>query len=126
MGIGSPLPGWICRKGQKKCPKLSCPEKAVGELRKLLDDEDGEVMVSLSETRAEFAFGFARLTSKLIDGSFPDYTRVIPQGNDKILTVDRALFSDAVDRVSTISADRSRAVKLTLAPESAYPVSKHA
>ena len=54
------------------------------------------------------------LTSKLIDGTFPDYGRVIPQGNDKILKVARAEFADAVDRVSTISSDRGRAVKLAL------------
>ena len=68
----------------------------------------------MSETRAEFSFGQVRLTSKLIDGSFPDYTRVIPQGNDKILSVDRGLFSAAVDRVSTISSEKSRSVKLSL------------
>ena len=59
-------------------------------------------------------FGQVRLTSKLIDGSFPDYTRVIPKGNDKILSVDTGLFSAAVDRVSTISSEKSRAVKLSL------------
>ena len=54
------------------------------------------------------------LTSKLIDGTFPDYVRVIPQGNDKIMKVDRGEFADAVDRVSTISSERGRAVKLAL------------
>ena len=54
------------------------------------------------------------LTSKLIDGTFPDYVRVIPQGNDKILKVDRGEFQSAVDRVSTISSERGRAVKLAL------------
>ncbi len=102
--------------GADAMPEIIVPRKAVGELRKLLDDEEGDVAVSLSETRAEFAFGQVRLTSKLIDGSFPDYTRVIPSGNDKILTVDRTLFSSAVDRVSTISSEKSRAVKLSLGP----------
>lgn len=101
-------------QGADAMPEIILPRKAVGELRKLLDDEDGEVSVSLSETRAEFAFGQVRLTSKLIDGSFPDYTRVIPKGNDKILVVDAGLFSAAVDRVSTISSEKSRAVKLSL------------
>ena len=64
-------------------PAIILPRKAVGELRKLLDDQEGDVQVSLSETRVEFSFGLVTLTSKLIDGSFPDYTRVIPQGNDK-------------------------------------------
>ena len=53
------------------------------------------------------------LTSKLIDGTFPDYQRVIPTGNDKVLEVDRKSFADAVDRVSTISSEKSRAVKLS-------------
>ena len=101
-------------QGANGMPEIILPRKAVGELRKLLDDEEGEVSVSLSETRAEFAFGQVRLTSKLIDGSFPDYTRVIPKGNDKILSVDTGLFSAAVDRVSTISSEKSRAVKLSL------------
>jgi DNA polymerase III subunit beta len=54
------------------------------------------------------------LTSKLIDGSFPDYARVIPKGNDKKLTVDNKAFEAAVDRVSTVSAERSRSVKMSL------------
>ena len=102
--------------GAADMPSIILPRKAVGELRKLLDDEDGEVQVSLSETRAEFAFGSVRLTSKLIDGSFPDYTRVIPSANDKLVTLDAALFKAAVDRVSIISSDKSRAVKLTITP----------
>ena len=102
--------------GAEQMPDIILPRKAVAELRKLIGDEDGEVKVSLSETRAEFSFSEMTLTSKLIDGSFPDYTRVIPQNNDKIVVVDTALFSAAVDRVSTISADKSRAVKLALAP----------
>ena len=101
-------------QGADSLPSIILPRKAVGELRKLLDDEEGEVNVKLSETRAEFSFGEVRLTSKLIDGSFPDYTRVIPQGNDKLLSVDRTLFSAAVDRVSTISSEKSRSVKLSL------------
>ena len=101
-------------QGADALPNIILPRKAVGELRKLLDNEDGEVKVKLSDTRAEFSFGQVRLTSKLIDGSFPDYTRVIPQGNDKVLSVDRGLFSAAVDRVSTISSEKSRSVKLSL------------
>ena len=101
-------------QGAEAMPEIILPRKAVGELRKLLDDAEGEMQISLSETRAEFAFGSVRLTSKLIDGSFPDYTRVIPAGNDKILTIDRSLFSSAVDRVSTISSEKSRSVKLAV------------
>src|SRR3546814_12919179 len=72
--------------------------------------------MSLSDTRVRFAFDAVELTSKLIDGTFPDYQRVIPVGNDKVLKVDRKSFAEAVDRVSTISSEKSRAVKLSLKP----------
>jgi DNA polymerase-3 subunit beta len=75
---------------------------------------DQEVAVSLSDTKIRFAFGPTVLTSKLIDGTFPDYDRVIPTGNDKTLDVRRKEFAEAVDRVSTISTEKSRAVKLSV------------
>ena len=78
--------------GASQMPSVILPRKAVGELRKLLDDYDGDVSVGLSETRAEFSFGVIRLTSKLIDGTFPDYTRVIPSGNDRVMKIDAASF----------------------------------
>jgi len=100
--------------GAVQMPSIILPRKAVSELRKLLDDFDGDVLVGLSETRAEFRFGVVRLTSKLIDGTFPDYTRVIPIGNDRIMQVDVSAFSAAVDRVSTIASEKSRSVKMVL------------
>ena len=103
-------------EGASQMPSVILPRKAVGELRKLLDDYDGKVSVGLSETRAEFGFGAVRLTSKLIDGTFPDYTRVIPTGNDRIMQADAASFAAAVDRVSTISSEKSRSVKMGLKP----------
>ena len=90
--------------GAAQMPSIILPRKAVNELRTLLDVFDGEVLVSLSETRAEFRFDVVRLTSKLIDGTFPDYTRVIPVGNDRIMQVDVGAFSAAVDRVATIAS----------------------
>ena len=102
--------------GAAQMPSIILPRKAVSELRKLLDDFDGDVFVGLSETRAEFRFGVVRLTSKLIDGTFPDYTRVIPVGNDRIMKVDASAFSAAVDRVSTIASEKSRSVKMVLKP----------
>ena len=102
--------------GAAQMPSIILPRKAVTELRKLLDDFDGDVAVSLSDTRAEFGFGAVQLKTKLIDGTFPDYTRVIPQGNDRILQVDVGAFSAAVDRVSTISSEKSRSVKMRLEP----------
>ena len=90
------------------------PRKAIGEVRRLIDSTDGDVSVSVSETKIVFRAGRTVLTSKLIDGSFPDYQRVIPKANDKRLIIDNKSFEAAVDRVSTVSAERSRSVKLSL------------
>ena len=100
--------------GASGMPGVIVPRKAVSELRKLLEEMDQEVSVSLSDTKIRFAFGATVLTSKLIDGTFPDYDRVIPTGNDKTLDVRCKEFAEAVDRVSTISTEKSRAVKLAL------------
>jgi DNA polymerase-3 subunit beta len=90
------------------------PRKTVGELRKLLEDDDMAIAVSVSETKIRFATPEITLTSKVIDGTFPDYTRVIPQGNTRRLEVDATEFAQAVDRVATVSSERSRAVKMQL------------
>ncbi|MEN8893023.1 DNA polymerase III subunit beta [Planktotalea arctica] len=95
-------------------PGVIVPRKTVGELRKLLDEDDMQIAVSVSETKVRFATPEITLTSKVIDGTFPDYTRVIPQGNTRKLEVDAADFARAVDRVATVSSERSRAVKLSL------------
>src|SRR3546814_1986890 len=95
-------------------PDVIIPRKCVGELRKLLDEIDGSVGVSLSTTKIRFDLGQAVLTSKLIDGTFPDYSRVIPTGNDKILKIDPRSFEEGVDRVSTIATEKTRAVKMAL------------
>ncbi|MBW6416201.1 MULTISPECIES: DNA polymerase III subunit beta [Celeribacter] len=95
-------------------PGVIVPRKTVGELRKLLDDDDMMIAVSVSEAKIRFATPEITLTSKVIDGTFPDYTRVIPVGNTRKLEVDAAEFAKAVDRVATVSSERSRAVKLTL------------
>lgn len=95
-------------------PGVIVPRKTVGELRKLLDDDEAQIAVSVSETKIRFATPEITLTSKVIDGTFPDYTRVIPQANTKRLEVDASEFAQAVDRVATVSSERSRAVKLQL------------
>lgn len=100
--------------GAEGLPGVIVPRKTVGELRKLLDDDDAEIAVSVSETKIRFAAPGITLTSKVIDGTFPDYTRVIPTGNTRRLEVDAAEFAKAVDRVATVSSERSRAVKLSL------------
>ncbi|MFD1704769.1 DNA polymerase III subunit beta [Methylopila henanensis] len=96
-------------------PGVIVPRKTVAEIQRLVEDPEGEVQVELSPTKIRVSIGQVVLTSKLIDGTFPDYGRVIPSGNDKRLTVDRLEFKSAVDRVSTISSERGRAVKLSLA-----------
>ncbi len=100
--------------GAETMPGVIVPRKTVGELRKLLDDDDATIAVSVSETKVRFATPDITLTSKVIDGTFPDYTRVIPQANARKLEVDAAEFAKAVDRVATVSSERSRAVKMSL------------
>jgi len=100
--------------GAEGMPDVIIPRKCVAELRKLLDEVDGSVQVSLSETKVRFGLGNAILTSKLIDGTFPDYSRVIPTANDKLLRIDPRSFEEGVDRVATIASEKTRAVKMTL------------
>lgn len=109
--VEEPLP-----EGADSMPGVIVPRKTVAELRKLLDEETGDVEVALSDTRIQFKVGAVQLTSKLIDGTFPEYERVIPVGNDKIMRVGKKDFSDAVARVAAISSERSRPVKLALEP----------
>ena len=104
-------------EGAEGMPGIIVPRKTVTELRMLVDELDGAVQVELSETRIRFAFDTVVLTSKLIDGSFPDYERVIPRNNDKTLQVEAAAFMKAVDRMAAISTDKSRTIKLALESE---------
>lgn len=101
-------------EGAAGMPGIIVPRKTVGEVRKLIDEFEGNVAISLSDTKMRFEFDGAVVTSKLIDGTFPDYSRVIPEGNDKMLEMDCRLFAEATDRVSTISSDKTRSVKLSL------------
>ncbi len=103
--------------GAEGMPDVIVPRKAVGEIRKLLEEVDGNVLIDLSASKIRFTLsgeGGVVLTSKLIDGTFPDYSRVIPTGNDKLLKVDPKLFYDGVDRVATIATEKTRAVKMGL------------
>jgi len=101
-------------EGSSGIPGVILPRKTVAEVRKLIEGDDNEVEISLSESKVRFAIGKIVITSKLIDGTFPDYERVIPSGNDKVLEVDARSFAAAVDRVATISSEKSRAVKLSM------------
>ncbi|MCX7645328.1 MAG: DNA polymerase III subunit beta [Rhodobacteraceae bacterium] len=100
--------------GAEAMPGVIVPRKTVGELRKLLEDDEAQIAVSVSETKVRFATPGITLTSKVIDGTFPDYSRVIPTANPRRLEVDAAEFARAVDRVATVSSERSRAVKMKL------------
>jgi DNA polymerase III subunit beta len=100
--------------GAEGMPGIIVPRKTVGEVQRLIEDNEGEVAVELSASKIRFTINGVVLTSKLIDGTFPDYGRVIPAANDKHLEVDKRAFEAAVDRVSTVSSERGRAVKLSL------------
>jgi DNA polymerase III subunit beta len=102
-------------QGSVGMPGVIAPRKAVSEVLKLLEDTSREVKIEISTAKARFQFGDVVLTTKLIDGTFPDYQRVIPTGNDKRLVVDKEPFEKAVDRVSTLSSERGRAIKLSIA-----------
>ena len=105
-------------EGAEGMPDVIVPRKAVGELRKLLEEAlDGMVEIDLSPSKIRFTLGGEGgvvLTSKLIDGTFPDYSRVIPTGNDKLLKLDPKSFYEGVDRVATIATEKTRAVKMGL------------
>src|SRR3954470_24768416 len=100
--------------GASGIPGIIVPRKTVGEVQRLIEDSEAEITIELSQGKIRFTFDDVVLTSKLIDGTFPDYSRVIPLGNDKELVVDKKEFEQAVDRVSTVSSERGRAVKLSL------------
>lgn len=107
--IEAPLP-----EGAAGMPGIIIPRKTVNELSKILGEQGNEVEISLSETKIRFASGNVVLLSKLVDGTFPDYQRVIPSANNKIMEVGTKQFSSAVDRVSTIATDRTRGIKFAL------------
>ena len=101
-------------EGAASMPGIIIPRKTVGELHKLLDGSDETVAISLSDSKIEFRIGQTIVTSKLIDGNYPDYDRVIPKNNDNVMTVETKPLTKAVDRVSTVANDRGRAIKLAL------------
>jgi DNA polymerase-3 subunit beta len=100
--------------GAAGMPGIIVPRKTVAVLQGLLKDAAGEAQIALSEVKIMFAIGEAVLTSKVIDATYPDYERVIPANNDRIVEVDRAAFVEAVDLVATISGGKTRIVKFTV------------
>jgi DNA polymerase III subunit beta len=101
-------------EGAAGLPGIIIPRKTIAEARRLLDDSGEQVELQISPQKVRFDFGGAALTSKVIDGTFPDYPRVIPKDNNRIVMVDSKLFAQAVDRVATISAEKSRSVRMAV------------
>lgn len=110
--VEMPLP-----EGAAGIPGVIVPRKTVTELRKLCEDGDMKMKIELSESKIRLSTDGLKLTSKLIDASFPDYDRVIPKDNDKLMSVSNTEFAAAVDRVSTLSTDKGRAVKLIISKD---------
>lgn len=100
-------------QGADDMPGIIIPRKTVNEISKLLENQE-EVTISLSDSKIKFNAGKVELLSKVVDGTFPDYQRVIPENNTKVLKISSDDFREAVDRVSTISVDKTKAVKIEL------------
>ena len=100
-------------EGASGMPAVIIPRKTIGELTKLLAETDGDVQISVSQNQVRFSLGNVILASRLIDGNYPAYERVIPEGNDKFLEVDSAALITLVDRVAVIF-EKSRGIKLQL------------
>lgn len=104
-------------QGAHGMPDVIIPRKTIIEVAKILEEVQGEVQVSLSLTQIIFNFGKALIASRLVDGSFPDYERVIPANNDSSLTVSRKHLCDAVDRVSTIASEKTKWIRVVIEPK---------
>jgi DNA polymerase-3 subunit beta len=104
----------LAPEGSAGAPGVIIPRKTVAEVRRLLEDAGESVEVQISAQKVRFDFGRAALTSKVIDGAFPDYPRVIEplSENNRVLVIDNGSFARAVDRVATISEERSRSVRV--------------
>lgn len=101
-------------EGASDIPDVIVPRKTVRILSGLLDKFEGKVEVSVTRARLQFTIGETTLTSKTIDGTFPDYARVIPTANELLVQVDRAQLVEAVGRVTIVASDKTRAVKMAV------------
>jgi len=102
------------------------PRKTVLELVKLLADSDEEVRIELSTTQAAFSFGTVEVVSKLVDGKFPDYTRVIPTQHKNRLQTEREPLRQALQRAAILSNEKFRGVRWVLTEGSLKLVSSNA
>jgi len=99
-------------------PGVIVPRKTVNELRKLLDDDEAQIAVSVSETKVRFATPAIMLTSKVIDGTFPDYTRVIPTHYQDHFQIERTMLGSALQRAAILSNEKFRGVRWVLTANS--------
>ena len=93
---------------------LILPKKTVFQLCTLLQESNEKVLIQTSETKIQFKIGETKLISKVIDGKFPDYKKVVPTENKKLLSIPCKEFIDSVERVTTVSVDRKEGVKLII------------
>ena len=101
-------------EGVKEHQEAILPRKAVVELVKLLGDGDDPVNVRLAANQARFAFGNIELVTKVVDGKFPDYQRVIPASSQKSFTIARTTLQQALQRVAILSNEKFRGVRWML------------
>ena len=107
-----PLP-----QGAKDMNGIIIPKKMIQELRRVLDDATGDINIELNENKIKFSFNSMEIISKVIDGTFPDYTKVIPQSNDKVISTNNDELKKAIDRVSAVAINedtKSKAIKLII------------
>ncbi len=93
------------------------PKKTVFQLCNLLQDTNEKILLNTSDTKIQFKIGKAKIVSKIIDGKFPDYNKVVPKNNNKTLSVNAKDFISSIERVTTVSLDRKEGVKITLAKD---------
>lgn len=105
--------------GANGLPGMIVPRKTVDQIQKLIESDAATVRVEANATKIRVTFDDLVLVSKLIDGTFPDYQRVIPRNNDKLADLDSAELKSAVDRVATVSSERGRSIKLSLSASGA-------
>jgi DNA polymerase-3 subunit beta len=108
----------VTREGAPVAAKLESiiPRKTILELSRLLPDTDEAVRVQMAANQVKFSFGDIELVSKLVEGKFPDYQRVIPANNSKTFAIDRELLSSALARAAILTTDKFKGVRVVLAP----------
>ena len=101
-------------EGQSDFTSLILPRKTVFQLCSLLTETSDQLLMQTSDNKIKFSLGNIKLISKVIDGKFPDYKKVVPGSNDKILLVSSKDFINSIERVASVSLDRKEGVKLVI------------